>query len=382
MKPALCQFCGRDFDSSQGVRAHLRFCPDYKHMRGQLPRQDVPRHDTEPKAAGLGTGVPGNRSRGAPPARRAPRRTRQIEPEEARDDDELEVPHPGLVDEERERDRRAQQHAEAARHREQARETARLQAQQEAETRARQEAAERARKEARRRTIQRVKDWVIGGYWSGDYRIPPDAQAHALAEIEKELSKASLEDLPESELTTLTEGIRDRIYRPVIQAQDREREDEERKQKQDQRRTGLIVSGVAYARQELSREEDLDGGARWRIEQKAKEVLEQEITGTESETDLRPLVNEILDQELEEAEEKRREQARPTLIRHGAVYATRELARETGLEPRERWQIEAAVKEALEQELTGDESERDVENLVDAFLDEELGEPEEHDKDD
>ncbi len=27
MKPALCQFYGRDFDSSQGVRAHLRFCP-------------------------------------------------------------------------------------------------------------------------------------------------------------------------------------------------------------------------------------------------------------------------------------------------------------------------------------------------------------------
>ncbi len=223
---------------------------------------------------------------------------------------------------------------------------------------------------------------VRGGYWSRDYRIPADAQAQALAEIEKELSKASLEDLPESELTTLAEGIRDRIYQPVIQAQDREPEDEERKQKQDQRRTGLIVSGVAYARQELRREEDLDGGARWSIEQKVKEVLEQEIKGTESETDLRPLVNEILDQELEEAEEKRREQARPTLIRHGALYATRELARETGLEPRERCQIEAAVKEELEQELTGDESERDVEDLVDAFLDEELGEPEENDEDD
>jgi hypothetical protein len=113
-----------------------------------------------------------------------------------------------------------------------------------------------------------------------------------------------------------------------------------------------------------------------------KEVLEQEIKGTESETDLRPLVNEILDQELEEAEETRREQARPILIRHGALYATRELARETGLEPHERWQIETAVKDELEQELTGDESERDVEDLVDAFLDEELGEPEDNDEDD
>jgi hypothetical protein len=317
-----------------------------------------------------------------PLARRTQRRTRQFEPEQPRDADEPELPHLGLVDEEPDHDRRAQQQAEAARQREQARETARLRAQQEAETRARQEAAERDLREARRRTIQRTKDWVIGGYWSGDYRIPADAQAQALAEIEKELSKASLEDLPESELTTLAEGIRDRIYRPVIQAQDRAREEEARKLKQDQRRTDLIVSGVAYARQELRREEDLDGGTRWSIEQKVKEVLEQEIKGSESETDLRPLVDDILDQELEEAEEKRREQARPTLIRHGALYATRELARETDLDPRERWQIEAAVKEELEQELTGDESERDVEGLVDAFLDEELGEPEENHEDD
>ncbi len=112
-----------------------------------------------------------------------------------------------------------------------------------------------------------------------------------------------------------------------------------------------------------------------------KEILEQEIEGNESDTDMRPLVNEILDQELEEAEEKRREQARPKLIAHGALYATRELARETDLESRERWQIEAAVKEELEQELTGDESEREVEDLVDAFLDEELGEPK-NDEDD
>ncbi len=213
------------------------------------------------------------------------------------------------------------------------------------------------------------------------YQIPPDAQAQALAEIEKELSKLPLGDLPEWELTKRAEGVRERIYRPVIQAQDRAREDEERKRKQDQRRTDLIVAGVSYARLELHREEDLDGRTRSRIEQKVKEILEQEIEGNESDTDMRPLVNEILDQELEEAEEKRREQARPKLIAHGALYATRELARETDLESRERWQIEAAVKEELEQELTGDESEREVEDLVDAFLDEELGEPK-NDEDD
>lgn len=370
MKPALCQFCGRDFDSSQGVRAHLRFCPDYKHMRRQLPRQD-----TEPKASGLGTGLASNRSRGVPLARRAGPRARQIEPEEAGEVDESEGPHQELVDEEREHDRRAQQQAEAARQREQAREVARVRAQQETETQGRQEAAERQAKEAGRRTMQQVKDRAISWFSLPGYQIPADAQAQALAEIEKELSKLPLGELPEWELTTRAEGIRDRIYRPVIQAQDRAREDEERKRKQDQRRTDLIVAGVSYARQELRREEDLDDGTRRRIEQKAKEILEQEIEGNESETDMRSLVNEILDQELEEAEEKRREQARPKLIAHGAMYARRELARETDLEFRERWQIEAAVKEELEQELTGDESEHGVEDLVDAFLDEELGEP-------
>lgn len=198
----------------------------------------------------------------------------------------------------------------------------------------------------------------------------------------KELGKLPLSDLPKSELITLAEGIRDRIYRPVIRAQDQAREDEERKQKQEQQRADLIGSGLSYAHEELRREEELDGPTRWRIEQKVREVLEREIDGGESETELRPLVNEILDQEIEDADEKRRQEARPRLITHGASYAARELARETDLEPRERWQIEAAVKAELEQELTGAESEGEVEDLVDTFLDEELGEPETDDEDD
>jgi hypothetical protein len=50
---------------------------------------------------------------------------------------------------------------------------------------------------------------------------PGGSSAEALTEIEKELSKLPVAELPEPELLTLAEGIRDRLYRPVIQAQDR-----------------------------------------------------------------------------------------------------------------------------------------------------------------
>jgi hypothetical protein len=43
---------------------------------------------------------------------------------------------------------------------------------------------------------------------------------------------------------TIAEGIRDRIYRPVIQAQQRAREEEERRRYQAGQRTTLIAAGA------------------------------------------------------------------------------------------------------------------------------------------
>jgi hypothetical protein len=250
------------------------------------------------------------------------------------------------------------------------RELARLRAQHEAAERERREAAERELKQRRREIVQRVKDGVVEGWSSWGYTIPPEAKARVLAEIEKELSGLPIEDLPESELMTIAEGIRDRIYQPLIQAQDRQR-------KQEERRAELIKLGVSYASRELQQEPDLDGWTHLEIEQKLKGTLERDIQGTESEGDVKASVDEFLDDELDAVEEQRREKARPKLIFHGVTYARRELARETDLDGLERWRIQQEVKGQLEREITGEESERDVEALVDDLLDEQLGEPEE-----
>jgi len=318
-----------------------------------VPQANLPSKGSQPKGTAPGNSSPSTRS------------TRRLTPE-----DGLAHPlSPGTEAERPHRGQLAQQKDEAARQRERERDLARLRAQEEAETRARREAAERELKERRRRVIQRVKDRAVGGWWSGDYAIPPEAKAEALSEIEKELSGLPLEELPESELVTLAEGIRNRIYQPLIQAQDQQR-------KQRERRAELIELGISYTSRELQREPDLDGWTRLEIGLKIKQALEHDVRGTESEGDIRASVDELLDDELDAVEEQRCEKARPNLILHGDAYVRRELARETDLDGLERWQIQQEVKEQLEREITGEESERDVEALADDILDEKLGEPE------
>jgi len=56
------------------------------------------------------------------------------------------------------------------------------------------------------------------------------------------------------------------------------------------------------------------------------------------------------------------------------------LAREDDLDARERSCIERDVKEALEEEIVGDESESDVEGRVNEILDELFGETEEEEE--
>ena len=74
------------------------------------------------------------------------------------------------------------------------------------------------------------------------------------------LARLPVDQLPRSELVTIAEGIRDRIYRPVLQAQQRAQEAEDRKRNQARQRTTLIASGAAYANQILRQHQDLDGG--------------------------------------------------------------------------------------------------------------------------
>jgi hypothetical protein len=210
---------------------------------------------------------------------------------------------------------------------------------------------------------------------------PGGSSAEALTEIEKKLSKLPVAELPEPELLTLAEGIRDRLYRPVIQAQDRASAEDERRRQQAQRRADLIAYGVSYANSELEKEQDLDGWARLSIRENVKGTLEQELDGSESQADVRGLVDESLDDKIAEAVEDRWKSARPNLIAHGVAYAKRELAQEEGLNAWDRL-IEGAVKEELKQTLTGEESDRDVADIVDDILDAELGEAQTEDEED
>jgi len=229
--------------------------------------------------------------------------------------------------------------------------------------------------------IQSVKEDVIGSGWSADHTIPSETKAQALVAIDQELSRLPVDQLPKAELVTIAEGIRDRIYRPVIQAQQRGREEEERRRQPARQRTTLIAAGVTYANQALRQQQHaLESWTRLDLEQKVKRALEEAIDGSESEPDLPALVDDLLAQQLEPLEKKRRETARPRLVAHGVAYLRLQLAFEDDLGATERLAIERDVKQDLEEGVTGEESVGDVEAFVDEVLNDLLGETEEEDE--
>jgi hypothetical protein len=158
--------------------------------------------------------------------------------------------------------------------------------------------------------MQSVKDRVIGSWWSLNHTIPAETKAQAIVAIERELSQLPVDQLPRSELVAIAEGIRDSFYEPVIQAQKRVREAEDRKRHQARQRTTLIAAGGAHANRSLRREQDLDGLIRLDLEQKVRRALDQEIDGSEGEVAVQNRVDELLKQQLEPIQRKRREQAR------------------------------------------------------------------------
>ena len=110
--------------------------------------------------------------------------------------------------------------------------------------------------------IQSVKNKVIDSWWSLNHTIPSETKAQALVAIEQELSRLPVDQLPRSELVAIAEGIRDRIYRPVVQAQQRAREEEDGKRNHARQRTILLATGAAHASRTLRQHLDLDGSDR------------------------------------------------------------------------------------------------------------------------
>ncbi len=323
MKPAICNFCHRSFRNTQAVRAHLKACPAY----GRLPKATLPRVGNKPRTVGAPDSDPGVRS----PWEDVPRPT-PPRPQPARI-----VAGTG--------------------------QTANLSG-------------------LARWMIQSVKDHVIGSWWSPGLTIPSETKAQALVAIDQELSRLPVDQLPRTELVTIAEGIRDPIYRPVIQAQERAREEEERRRQQARQRTTLIAAAVTYANQALRQRHDLESWTRLDLEQKVKRAIEQAIDGSESEVDMRALVDNVVAQHFEPLDRKRRETARPKLIAHGVAYLRLQLAAEDNLDARERLSIERDVKRDLKDAVTGEESTGDVETFVDEILDGLRGEIEEEDEHD
>jgi len=233
----------------------------------------------------------------------------------------------------------------------------------------------------RRAAIQAVKTEVLDSWWSLRHPVPAEIKAQALAAIEQELSRLPAHELPRSELVTIATGIRDRIYAPVLAAQQRAREEEKRHQAHALLRPLRIAAGALHATRWLQRHPDLDGRTRADLERTVRQALDRELDGSESDTDVQTRVEKILAHALTPIQKARRETVRRALIAHGVEYAADELAEED-LSPRERASTGRDVRIALEDEITGTESESDVEALVDNVLDDVLGESEDEDGDD
>ena len=303
---ARCSFCGGQFNNAQAVRAHLRHCPNYRRRPGRTgppigiqPLGSLPIGRPVPKAE--------DPQAGRDPVDLDQRPIREIE---------RPAPHDGA---------RAWTELHAL-----------LEAQ---EKRRKQEAAE-ALKQKRRQIIQRIKDQVVGRWSSPGYTIPAESRARALMEIERELSARAVEELAEWELGALAEGVRDKHYRPVMEAQDEATRLAERRRREEQE-------------QQRNRErDDAERGERQREE--ARRAAEQRAS---------------------------QEAAVSALLEHGMDFAGDALREVDDLDPRDRRSILQRVAGELEAELTGKESAQAVEARVDEILDEELGKAEDGDED-
>ena len=322
MTGARCRFCGRTFRNQQAVRAHLKACASYR----QLPKAAVPSKGSVPGTRRGDSSTPMlGVTQEAMPAAERPRRP---------------APRPSP-------------HA----------------------------ADGAVRQFLRRAAIQAVKTEVLDSWASRRHPVPAEIKAKALAAIELELSRLPADELPRSELVTIASGIRDRIYAPVLAAQQRAREEEKRHQAHTLLRPLRIAAGALHATRWLGQQPDLDGRTRLELERTVRQALERDLDGSESDTDVKVRVEQILGDALKPIQKTRRETGRRELIAHGVEYAADELAEED-LSPWERASMERDVKLALDDEITGTECEDDVEALVDGVLDDILGEPEDDEEGD
>jgi len=286
---AICRFCQREFVSRQAVRAHLRACAAYL---GTSPRQ-------EPEALVLGRpSLVGNAlTQGNDPEGGAFDPVQQLQKRLAAERvrlklREVEQAHKEL--DAREAAKRRQERETQTRQRE----AERAEKGEREALRMREESAAHARREAeeakerlrakRREIIQDIKRTVVDEWW-GRLNASTELEAQIKQAIEAALVPLPVQELPKAELVQIAEGVRERLYRQAVEAQNaaaalaRQRE-------------ALQRHGQEYAERELREIEDLEITERWQIEARVREEM-QELTGEESRADIVARVDEILEDE-------------------------------------------------------------------------------------
>lgn len=279
---AVCNFCGQSFRNKQAVKAHLKACASYRQMpKGNLPK------------------AKGKQVVNVDPVQEM---VDQVAQEQARLElRKVKDVHRRLDEEEAERCREAQRKREAKRlariQEEEARERARRRAEQEAKERERREQDEWFHNLERRQVLNRVKDEVLWGY----SEIPSEVKARALKAIEQELADLPIHEMSFSEVKQLAEGVRDQVYKPIVQALEEEKRKREAKQWGELQRglnkSSLVLYGEEYARKELEQDEDLGPWERLQEQWRIRGGLEQRLTGSESKAEVRALVEELLGEE-------------------------------------------------------------------------------------
>src|SRR5579864_7060036 len=200
---AKCRFCGKRFESAQGVRAHLKSCAAYQE------RPDKPTKAGSLRQPCIGSGSLGNGSLGtddAPDdsdlplrqlqhrlaAERVRLQLREVEDAHAELDRKAEAKA-------NERQRLRDQEADQTRAKERASDAARREAAEAVRTAERRDTEKRERQEKRGSVIQDVKRQVVDCWFAG-FSISSDFKPRVSIAIERELQTLAIEEIPLSEL--------------------------------------------------------------------------------------------------------------------------------------------------------------------------------------
>ena len=226
------------------------------------------------------------------------------------------------------------------------------------------------------------------------YDLPREAKAKVIREIQRELSPLPVSDFHFGDLLEIAERTKERICEPVFKAQDaakrqittdeeakrRQKEEEEERAlererevtKKARRREMLVASAIRYAERQIKSAAGMEIWHQWPAMNKVRGTIAREVVGTEPQEDIEKLVDEILIPFLEEGADRAEKERKIKLVEYGKKYTQEELDEEEDLNPFERAMTFEKVRQALEQQLIGDETQAQVEDLVEDLLDEEL----------